>query len=485
MKYLNDREKKFTEILSDVSFDVDTNELWEALEDRMPSERKKRRFPFWLFGGLAGIVIVGVSLWMMDAYSNSAANSGMISEVDSNREPSVFDRSAALEETIEQVAEQRNNSDLEVDFEDLVDRESSVTTTRPTSVSGGIEGRNEDVQSIESGQRLFSESLFYSATNGTTALGRPNPIDKSLNSASQLWTKKTVIETDQDQDALFQSLALLPSSECSQLDNNRKIKSPLQDFYAAPIEVLKSSTKWNPYYKFSLGSNINLLSYDPSNIDSNVLSSFTSKERSLPGITSGIELGFQNERGWKLFGGLSHMQLVNQYRNYDPEIRAQDIQGTKIVEVNAQGETNPISGTVQEITTSSYAQSIFRIQNVLDGYIGIGKVYNLNKGWSIGASARANYNFFSAAKGYYFTQEKSVTAQLRDDSESNYKKHMGLGGRLELNLEKSLSNTIALSVNPSVSSYLNPIKVGTNYTIKNSQFGLSVGITYRPCREQN
>ena len=475
MKNLNDTERRFAEILSDVSFDIDTNELWASVEDKLPAERKKLRFPLWIFGGLTGVMLI-VGLFWNPLGDNIGSKSEASVSISSPAESSVFDGSAALEETIEKVAAERETVlDVRHSSSNLTSEESIVAVDQQIVPKTTIDSEDtrksapsDTTYEFQADQEIFKEIVFSQLP--------PPSGSKSSTTASKEIKKSSLL-------SVFHPLTQT-ESEMLKIEE-RHMDIGVQKFFTLPIVVSTSSSKWSPYYSLTLGSIMNRPSYTPGIIDAQTLESFSDKERSLPGIVASIQAGIENSKGWNLFAGLRQSQLVNQYRNFGPTSNSVLLPGTESLSVNEQGVSTPVSGTITSTTVKLYAQNLFRKQNVLDIYLGGGKRFSLNENWAVATQASVSYNILSTATGYYFTEEFPVVAQLSDNADSEYKQRIGMGGRFGLSLERKLSASTAISLSPFMSSYINSLDIENNFSIKNSQFGLSVGITYRPYREQN
>ena len=60
MKDLNNTEKKFSDELADIRWEVDTNAIWEGIKDDLPKEEKRRRGIFFWWTGLGLASLVGI-----------------------------------------------------------------------------------------------------------------------------------------------------------------------------------------------------------------------------------------------------------------------------------------------------------------------------------------------------------------------------------------------------------------------------------------
>lgn len=476
MKYLNDEEKKFAEILSDVSFDIDTNELWQAVEHKLHSKKRKRKFPFWL-SCVAGLLVVGSVLWIASPFDTSQ-NQELSAELSAEIEklPSVFDRSAALEEVIEQVVQKREQTSPTSDISDSVILEPAESSKATAITTNTVSNR-------KSSDKVVWTKPFSGFSQSETGSQLPSRIISSEKTAPSKVSR--VGDNSNEQSALAYEISLI--DEIDALDHDPSLLAiGIRNFnvllglaeIAYPIEVLDPSNSWTPYFHAATGSNLNSTTYTALETDSRV-DALASRERSLPGLSSALEFGYENQNGLRFFGGLRHMQLVNQYRNNTPVTTVEEIEGAELF-VDENGGTNSSTGTITKTTTKRYAQNLFRLQNMLDVFVGVGKSYQLGEKWRAGANVAAHYNFLSFTKGYHFNSSFTDIEKFTTDENTEFKKTIGVGGKFELNIERRMNDKLNLTMRPFLSTYLNEINKGNHYLIKNSQFGLLVGITYRP-----
>ncbi|MEM9547695.1 MAG: hypothetical protein AAGA77_17065 [Bacteroidota bacterium] len=73
-------EREFHEKLNAFSSDIDDEELWSVIEDRVPKKKKKRRFIFWIFFGLCLLLLIS-GLTRINSEKNAVAKSSTASNL--------------------------------------------------------------------------------------------------------------------------------------------------------------------------------------------------------------------------------------------------------------------------------------------------------------------------------------------------------------------------------------------------------------------
>ena len=61
MKNLDDKERKLAELLEELNFEINTDQVWSDIEGRLPSKRRSRAL-FWWLGSFSAILISGLLL---------------------------------------------------------------------------------------------------------------------------------------------------------------------------------------------------------------------------------------------------------------------------------------------------------------------------------------------------------------------------------------------------------------------------------------
>ncbi len=470
MKNLHNKEKQFAEILSDLNFDVNTDEVWDAIEHRLPQESPSRKWLFWKMGGLGMLIMLPFLgyKYVLDTDAHlsmdrqTAEESSLIS-VDDNV---VFQKSAALEAAIEKVSSVAQGTRAQDDASTIipsaiVQKENSTELNKKhrSSISSvGVQDKSESSMSSSPSLLMRNKALDKVVDEKTTL-----PVNDKISNYQVESSSRNQIST----------LGILDHLLPSSLAIGERDFSPV----LPSVEVLRSPLSL--YWSIGAGVNFNMPHYFTNPSETISQSSLGQLESTLPGATLSMSVGLESDKGWRFFGGLRYNQLVNLYSNQNFNSNSELVDGIESLSLDENGGSTPISGQVEQQTIRQNDINWHRQFHNIDVMAGVGKrILNINK-WSIAAEAMVVLNTFSASSGYVFTNDFNSINKFPQEIDNPFET-MGLGTAFSLQIERDLNKSFTVFCAPSYSKYYKRLNSDSFYTTNNSQLGLQFGLKYWP-----
>ncbi len=469
MTHFNHKEEEFKKILGDLELGIDTDSLWNELEHRLPQDKRDDKLPLaiWFLGafflvGMLGLLIIGP-----DQLPEAPIYSEEQKLNTDNEEKGIYAAVKEYEQAIEKVIEEKTKSEsinydyqLESTTNSIASSSNSNRTISQLSHTNTKTSHQPIINSISNNSHSSdldpTRSEAIPETTASSTLHRTLSIEQDLSESARLSIKT------------LPPLAILRSAVRHDSSRDLAIGNQLQ--YSRSIEPL-AQKKWVPNYSLLFGPNIGQTAY-ASVSDSN--QSFESRdplnEIALPGFSSQLSYGI-TKNGWQLEVALSYSLLAA--RHIDDEL-----------EVTTRETNSATGGSISESTIFQNDIRLHRIHHNLDLGLGIGRVLFANEKYKLSTALMANYNVYSMNSGYYQDVSAMTVTKLDDTSEEIYKGNNGVGGQINLTIERRLFKRTSLMIRPYYSRYLSPInRNSTSFKIENSQVGLLIGISYRPVWE--
>ena len=459
MKNLDDKERKLAELLEELNFEINTDQVWSEIEGRLPSKRRSRAL-FWWLGSFSAILISGLLLSIV----TGADKEDMQIEVEevSMHEDSddVFGKSQALEAAIDEVYQRRENETSEhpsmlsdnVTADEPVTFRARINTSRRSSITASpINQRNLSVA-----EYAKSSTLTFGLSSNLTSpsLGLDNsPIGVIKVGAEKL-----------------NSISFLNGISVINHDSR-----PIPGYTTALAKILVHHEKQPlKFISIGVGANTHGLSY--ADVSDLALSQNLSYEGSSPGLSLEALVGRTSQKGFSVMMGLNYSQLVNRYENNDFHTQEQVVTGTTGSYINALGETINYTGPVTTTIQSDFDIRWYRQHHTLDLVLGVGQEFSLGGDWSLRADAGLRYNLMTLTAGYAFSEGQIGISTFDSSQNTFFKNSFGLGYFYGVALEKRIADSYAISLSPYRSGYVNKINTDGSSDINSSHFGMRLGV---------
>ena len=449
MKNLNNTEKKFSDELADIRWEVDTNAIWEGIKDDLPKEEKRRRgiFFWWTGLGLAGLVGI---LFLI-----------------SNNPTDFFNIDAPL------IEESVKTSNLEKSIE-----------------AKTLSSKKEDAETLASNRPSNTKSTQES-TNRIKSQDDIENMDQASNSVSSEVSNTLLAESSQSK---VPSLDILSGRSSSLLSFKRphfiyKTKMAAISLLDTEVNLLTFPRKLAPqriqpfhrrgipdvYLMGSIGSNLPSWTYE--NGEGQLE---RSNESALAGISASLQAGKYFNRYFFAEAGLQYHQSFARFENRQQSTTIREVDGIERIDINAFGQANAVTGQVTEITTRISDLRWHRRHQRLNIFIGGGIDVLPKSNWILSINTNLQYTPWSRDQGYYYDSNLSSINLFEKGEENPYEEgsKWALQGGVRVGYQFNGLGVFAQS------SYLRNLGSLTLnnyvYSLNSSQVGLELGMVYRP-----
>ncbi len=470
---LNNKEQKFKDILADVDFDLDTEEMWSAVSNDL-EKKKKRRFFIWLFP----LLICCFTLGGVISYNvlNSKTKTPLSNNTNFNQE----------EKNQIVTKEKLSSTSLE--------KEKSQEALLTIEGNAQSLSKSELVQNKLTGKKVINNYLDQNIINNSSinsSFGRkPNKQNNILSNKIILEqlpfktieevTEKNYNEaTDKNTNTIVSNNIYNLSNRNISLKNQQKRSTILTLNIAEPEVIIHKKRKNTLFITLHSGVLKNNFKHDIGQINSEFDSRILEKDSGVYANATDLSLGIETKKHWRFFTGISYANAVSRF--YDDSVisSTKEIQG--ITTIYNGVET---SGQITETTINYNDIQWYRQQKQLDIHFGVSKSLLSLGNIQVVPETVVAYNINSVNSGYYYEEENQTITKFKTGESNPYKNNVGLKVQFGLGIEYSLK-----SVNIGLKGiYRNTISHITtqNYflPIKNSQYGLQLSVAYRPTWEK-
>lgn len=458
---LNNKEEILKQILSDVEFELDTNQLWADVDKEVNKKKKRRWMPFFLLGLVSlGLIISGLFYTVKSDASFDTSESLIVTN-------SIARESVALQVPIDEF---KKTTPASIDFNnetklstDLGSKPSRAQTKR--SVDSPIQTSNNNTSHnyYETNDRESLEEYSLQSDVSKTVTTR-FPEDETRISPIQRDVIKNV-----SRDLLVGGyIESLPPSTIHRnkfnldLDLKTKVLRPKKFalFIAASVGL---STHQN---KYDFDSN--------SDFDTELLR----KEESMPSLAVALNFGLETNTNWRFYAGVNYNSMVARFSNKSEVINTVLEPGTEYNYINVDGSTSSTSGLIEVTTISNNDIQWHRQHLALDLELGLAKSIRLGHNFRLVPSVSMLTNVKTINRGYYFLETSDQIAKFDSGDESPYRGMTGMKIKTGLGIEYDLREN-SIGLNGSYINHLNSTTQEYFYTIRNSQYNLELRLVHR------
>jgi len=506
-KFTN-QEEQFRSLAEDFTLDIDTSELWDKVEAQLPPAQADRRRPIiWWFASGTIIATIGLILWIyntekIENQPTLNLNSSQIANIEKstptlnikhikNSPPS----SNSTTPKIHPIKKSPNQKITKSPHHPINTSPHQHITTSPhhpitTSPHQHITTSPHHPINTSPHQKINTSKNQHIITSPKTIFNTNRYDEKPKSWKEEEIDQSPIVQTI---DALINPSANQSIEEPSSDEVQKRglITSVLLeskslfllehalDFLLMPkqIKPLKV-TQWVSYFSLTSGVNLHSTSIYSNTNDGLDLSQFEN-EKPLLGLNSDLRFGYENNKGWRFGFGLSHSRLVDRYTQQETEITTEEIEGSSTSKIDDEGNISLIDGSLSLTTITNHNFKWHRTHDFVDAQLNIGK-HVFDKGnFTFYTDISISRNIWSRHAGYYFTKDNESPIQFLLEEESPYSSG-GYSAGLSMDLEYKI-NAISICLRPFARFGLNSISQNSNYyQIKNSQYGIQLGVVYRP-----
>ncbi len=464
---LTNQEEQLKVLTEDFSLDIDTSELWDKVEAQLPPlQREKRRPIVWWFASGALVILFGFLVW--NILSKESPVEALTDHSSLSSSPN------KIQNSIDTYTKHTYNSPINTtSSKSIIPQTNEVNTEKASSTNinhVNIEAKEEKSSTIFNSNRYDEKSSIRKEVLINQGTIDQESIASLINPSSDFKRDFDPLETLKERD--FISIQSLSIGDLSALEYEFEIYKPQMK-----IEPVRS-VRWLPYYSFYSGANLH-----KSKIYSNANEGFNltqfENESPLVGLSTSLHLGRESNNGWRYGIGLNHSMLVNRFTQTQPDTVVTNVVGNTTSKIDDEGNINHLTGDLVQTTITKHNLKWHRKHDYVNLQLHLGRRIFRKGNLTMFTDANLSRNIWSKHTGYYFKEgEKGITRFT--SNEDNPYSNAGYSVGLSVDIEYKL-NDFSISLRPFTNLGLNSIVNNSNYyQIKNSQYGVQLGVVYRP-----
>lgn len=469
MNKLNNQEEAFRKVLQDMTFEVDTSEVWGDIKDRLPMEKTKERKPFWLyFFGLMGVFFLSsfalyVSMNEAQVMSpngiafNQAVTSSSVphTNLDSITISNTLTSNQKTINSITKIGEFSSNPIVSSHLNQI----NKSTPAYNQSISSQINKMYEPNKFLQSNSVLLSHNESTNNSPESTGLlhsTQASNISQSLDQMSELRVIEQIIIGNE----YFFPIAI--------------------NFDNSIHPVNEKNHKFGLFINLNSGLNYGFADNSLSNMNSDFNENEFDKESGRVGLSTDFNLGIETRKGWRFFGSLAYDYDVFNYQNNEITTSQTIETDTTSVHINSSGQSIPTTGNVLVNTTTEFDLSHHRRHTDIAIGIGVAKCLRLTHNFSIVPQVKALYNINRVSTGYHFDETSNVISKFEANETSPYSTNQFIKYNAGLGLDYSIGKMsfgLLTSYTYNPNNYLDDTSF---YRSTNDRVDLKLSISYYP-----
>lgn len=467
---LTNKEQEIKDVVDGMSFDLNTDELWAHVESHLPAEEDKKRPVVWWMTGIAGVLLLAITAFYLSSVTENQTESiTTTADFTSNSEKLVIPKSivSEIETSQEKVAET---------ITDALKNEKSANTIK-TIEKNISETQTRDAHNERSNTNIQSSINDFEILRPRNAQNTVPFIQFSNQEASQSQKSRTDTKFVKKEEVKEVVRNNRSTSAIARLDASLEMQIRGIELFSTIIGPVKN-VRWNSHIGLYSGiviGNPSISSLNPEGID---MAQFD-KESVLPGLSTSLMYGMKNNKGWLVNIGLQHNRLVGRYTNFDKVSSTSLEAGNTSYRIDSDGIVSANTGDVNVTTITQNNVVWHRTHDYLNLRGELGKnMFTIGR-FSTTAFVSAGYNIWSRHDGYYFEEGKDIITTFLAGSENPYQNQgVSLGGGLSMSYD--LGN-VSIGISTQLEQALqNSTKSNNYYQLKNSQYGIQLGVVYTP-----
>ena len=469
---LNPKERELKELLENASFELDTNAIWDSIEDRIPHKENKNRFVIWCFGlGALLSVIAGLVFFFTSEKPFSKDNYSAEATKEINTEV------IELPETLKQgIASTSNNQSEIAEPTASPELEPIKTINNKIANQEDLNPKPTKNNSLQINRKYINEGSVFSTINS---------INLVYNQGSENLKEYPISTFDSKQaKKINERLGLMSLGLISMIDQQLGFdrEELLMSYKLAPISRIEpvNSESWVGFLSFGIGTNKNFSSNSVINSNGEFKSNLFDKESGQWGFGSELMYNLENRNGWSFGLGVSYDLNVSRYLDLGERINQTTSTGNTVIDIEADGTVNTLQGQLAKISVNNADVQWYRQHQNVDVQMRIAKnIWTVNR-LSFDLEGGLLYNIYNRSSGYYFEDTANGLMKFNAGEENPYRKSQGFKAQVGLNIKYAFNN-----MDLGLRSYYryNPnsiLEKNHFYELKNSQLGFQISVAYRP-----
>lgn len=476
MNELNKKEEEIKGILGGLEIGVDTNDIWANIESELPQQEKKRRYGFLIFIGLLGLGILALSWnYFTSDHQIHADNIIVKSKTLANENAITISENININST--QTANNTSSTKANIVSAQSVQAQ-KTNKNKSSNAIARIQNKTIDRTAINHSPFTANRAVIDREEQHTDV------IDTYYTSVFSTFDKKenTLASTGElfknnigERIFLTQTHTPTLSSQLLDIVNRQPIES-------TPQFINPSHTNGRQLIlQLKLGVNQNRSTISDINSIGEFDSSEFDFERDRLGVSGSIAIGVENN-GWRFLAGAAYHHHVSTYERADVFIYKNPTTGVEYYRIDDAGQTTTQNGTTTVTLVRDNDINFHRQHRAIDFYASVGRRLWSYKGLVLMADVGLGINTITHSNGYYIADEAFGLTKITDDSHP-YQINTHWNAIASLEIGYNFGKT-RVGLSPFIRYNPNTITSQTHlYTLKNSQVGMQLSLTYTPTRE--
>lgn len=498
---LTNKEQEFRAAADELRFEVDVDQLWADIEPQLdPVEENKRPVVWWWAGvGMSALLIAAAFVFLGadgdSAYeiANQPAESHMAAEqsieehnnANSKTNPATPIDNITPDAQVLEIDVPTSNTNNQVSTQTKISQGKQLKRAQIANSKTGTSAPSEISRSTRGDLRTDKKNMNATSTNLHAWTTRSAIVD-SLGDRTEMTDHNSGVNgnvNDEDQGAINTPMVnreLVRDREIAMdplMTRSSDLKRTTYFALHTPTIEMMRKRAFASYWRFAGGVH---QSDDRSDMIIGDGTPDLARETALIGINADLSYGREYTNGWRWAVGASYYKNTTRYSNQDQSISQQVINGDTELKIDDFGDVTTVQGDVLVTTINNNDITWHRSHDFVDLQLSAGKVLLQTGPIAMGWDIYGGYNLWSRHTGYYFPKEGNypITKFLADEDHIYQNRGMSAGTRLTV--EWNVGN-IGIELAPYVSrGFGSYIEATQNYQLKNSQYGVQLGVVYRP-----
>ncbi len=342
-----EQDKYFRQIVENHETPIDFDQLWDNLESHVL--KKKRRRPVFIWFWVAGILLLGFSLFMVLDDSNNKQKtsyaSSQVSKGTSEYDKEIFHENGLASKNVESssiehndiVRNNKKSKNIINKNENIEDATNNINPRSNASITNQVQKNNIGITSTISSN---SEALSVNNTDDIV-----KKIDLLNISTQNIKTVNTNIKESEVHETL-----LAPTVQM--LKELPMIPPQINIIEVFFIPNIKLTDRKNNNILFHFGAGFYTINNTSQNSESGKSTSLNSSEKLLEYLTAGLSSDFKIAHRWYLQPGLKYSRyssrVINEYNKYANTTK----EGVTEIIINESGFVSNVQGSVDGTITT-------------------------------------------------------------------------------------------------------------------------------------
>ena len=478
MKELNKKEEQFKDILGGLEIGIDTNDIWANIESELPQPNKKRRLGMFFLFGVLGLGLVGLG-WSMgksasthvdNQNNNAASTTSSINHIVIAENTNTDSETLIITDQTNKIEEEISKS-ADIKFDEI----SSISNQHNSNFSDTI-NKKQNIYLSSPNTLKDSSPIFISNSIPSNAITSNKNLTDFITSNNTKVDDLINLEIQEERNTLSViNYAPTLSSQLFEIALRQRVET------SPSIITPLYNTGRQLILQLKLGANQNRSSISNINSIGEFDESEFGFERDRLGLSASFAIGVE-KNGWRFLTGVSYHHHISTYQRDDVIIVKDPVSGVESYKVSSDGITTAQNGTVNVTSVRDNKISYHRQHRAIDFHATIGKRLWSYKGLVLIADAGIGINTLTNTSGYYMTDKAFGFTKISDGSHP-YKINTHWNAIASMEIGYDFGKT-RVGLSPFIRYNPNSITSQKHlYTLKNSQVGMQLSLTYTPTRE--